>query len=62
MKIPKWDKRKKLVNGYEKIRKYLKNKKIKPYLDKIKENPENLTKLQNIKNLPEKAKTGPKKK
>lgn len=62
MKIPKWDKRKKLVKGYEKIKKYLKNKEIKRYLDEIKENPENLAKLQNIKNLPEKAKTGPKKK
>ena len=62
MKVPKWDKRKKLVNGYEKINKYLKNKKIKPYLDKIKEDPENVAKIQNIKKLPQKAKTGPKKK
>jgi membrane-associated HD superfamily phosphohydrolase len=62
MKVPKWDKRKELVNGYEKIQKYLKNKKIKPYLDEIKDDPENLAKLQNIKNLPEKTKTGPKKK
>ena len=61
MKVPKWDKRKKLVNGYEKINKYLKNKKIKRYLDKIKEDPENVTKIQNIKKLPQKAKTGPKK-
>jgi len=61
MKVPKWDKRKKLVNGYEKINKYLKDKKIKPYLDKIKEDPENVAKIQNIKKLPQKAKTGPKK-
>ena len=58
MKVPKWDKRKKLVNGYEKINNYLKDTKIKPYLDKIKEDPENVAKLQNIINLPEKAKTG----
>lgn len=62
VKIPKWDKRKELVKGYEKIQKYLKNKKLKPYLDKIKENSENLAKIQNIQNLPQDAKTGPKKK
>jgi hypothetical protein len=54
--------RKELVKGYEKIQKYLKNKKLKPYLDKIKENSENLAKIQNIQNLPQDAKTGPKKK
>jgi membrane-associated HD superfamily phosphohydrolase len=62
VKIPKWDKRKELVDGYEKIKKYLNDKNIKPYLDKIKENPENLAKIQNIQNLPQDAKTGPKKK
>ena len=63
VKIPKWDKRKPLVDGYEKIKKYLNNKKIKPYLDRLKDdNPENVAKIQNIQNLPNEAKTGPKKK
>jgi hypothetical protein len=62
VKVPKWDKRKPLVNGYEKIKKYLNNARVKPYLDKMKENPENLAKIQNIQNLPQDAKTGPKKK
>jgi methyl-accepting chemotaxis protein len=54
------DKRKKMVNSYNKIKKYLNNQYIQPYLDKIKDNSDNLTKIQKInKELSKKTKNGP---
>ena len=56
----KWkDKRKKLVDSYDKIKKYLNDANIKPYLDKIKENSDNSAKIEKINAaLPKKARTG----
>ncbi len=56
----KWEnKRKKLVNSYEQIKNYLNNVNIKPYLDKIKNNPDNPAKIKKINaELPQKARTG----
>ena len=54
------DKRKKMVDGYNKIKSYLNNATIKPYLDKIKDNSDNPAKIQKINtDLPKKTKNGP---
>lgn len=58
----KWkDKRKKLVDGYDKIKSYLNNQEIQPYLVEIKEKPENSGKITKInKGLTNRERTGPK--
>jgi hypothetical protein len=54
------DKRKKMVDSYEKIKKYLNDATIKPYLDKIKDSSDNPAKIQKINtDLPKKTKNGP---
>jgi hypothetical protein len=56
------DKRQKMVDSYEKIKKYLNDATIQPYLDKIKDSSDNLTKtkIQKINtDLPKKTKDGP---
>jgi hypothetical protein len=54
------DKRKKMVDSYEKIKTYLNDATIKPYLDKIKDSSDNPAKIQKIKtDLPKKTKDGP---
>ena len=59
---PKWkDKLKKLVDSYDKIKKYLNDVNINPYLDKIKNNSDNLPKIQKINSgLNSKTRNGPK--
>jgi hypothetical protein len=58
----KWkDNRTKMVDSYNKIKSYLSNPNIQPYLDKIEENPENSEKLSKINaGLTDKVKSGPK--
>lgn len=58
----KWkDNRKKMVDSYNKIKSYLNNTNIKPYLDKISENSENLDKINKINTgFSNNVKTGPK--
>jgi hypothetical protein len=58
----KWkDNRKKMVDSYNKIKSYLSNPSIQPYLDKIKEKPENSEKITKINaGLTDKVKSGPK--
>jgi hypothetical protein len=54
------DKRKKMVDSYNKIKKYLNDATIKPYLDKIKDSSDNPAKIQKINtDLPKKTKDGP---
>ena len=58
----KWkDKREQLVDSYNKIKGYLNDKNIQPYLVKISENSENLDKINKINTgFSNKVKTGPK--
>lgn len=58
----KWkDNRRKMVDSYNKIKRYLSNPNIQPYLDKIKEKPENSEKITKINaGLTDKVKSGPK--
>ena len=58
----KWkDNRRKMVDSYNKIKSYLSNPNIQPYLDKIKEKPENSEKITKINaGLTDKVKSGPK--
>lgn len=58
----KWkDNRRKMVDSYNKIKSYLSNPNIQPYLDKIEENPENSEKLSKINaGLTDKVKSGSK--
>ena len=54
------DKRKKMVDSYEKIKNYLNDATIKPYLDKIKDSSDNPAKIQKInKDLDKNTKDGP---
>lgn len=54
------DKRKKMVDSYDKIKKYLNNVTIKPYLDKIKDSSDNSAKIKKINTaLSKKSRNGP---
>ena len=54
------DKRKKKVDGYNKIKSYLNSATIKPYLDRIKNNFDNPEKIKKINtDLPKKTRDGP---
>ena len=49
-----------MVDSYDKIKNYLNNENIKPYLDKIKDNSDNPVKIQKINTeLPKNTRDGP---